>query len=70
MGRLPLNVRRRASLGDGEECVDESKLVVTRKPQNKRVSVAVTGPGVSSIGPKDLTILLSYLYASPSVNIY
>ena len=39
-GPVSVECTRRASLGDGEECVDEGKFVVTRKPQ-KRGSVAV-----------------------------
>ena len=60
---------RRASLGDGEECVDEGKLVVTRKPQ-KRGSIAVTHPDVPAICPNYFTTLLSYSYTSSSVSIY
>ena len=41
---------RRAYLEDGEDRVDEGKLVVTRKPQ-KRGFVSVTHPGVSPICP-------------------
>ena len=60
---------RRASLGDGEECVDEGKLVVTHKPQ-KRGAVAVTHPGVPAICPNYFTTLHSYSYTSSSVSIY
>ena len=61
---------RCASLGVGEERVDEGKLVVTRKPQ-KRGSVAVTHPGVPAICPNYFTILLnSHSYTSSSVIIY
>ena len=61
---------RRASLGNGEERVDEGKLVVTRKPQ-KRGSVAVTHPGVPTICPNYFTtLLLSHSYTSSSVSIY
>ena len=61
---------RRASLGDGEERVDEGKLVVTRKLQ-ERGSVAVTHPGAPAIRPNYFTILLlSHSYTSSSVSIY
>ena len=60
---------RHASLGDGEDRVDEGKLVVTRKPQ-KRDSVAVTHPGVPAICPNYFTAPLSYSYTSSSVSIY
>ena len=60
---------RRASLGDGEERVDEGGLVVICKPQ-KRGSFAVTDPGVPPIGLNYFTILLSYSYTSSSVYIY
>ena len=60
---------RRAFLGDGEERVDEGKLVVTRKPQ-KRGSVAVIHPGVPPICPSYFTTILSYSYTSSSVSLY
>ena len=60
---------RRASLGDGEERVDEGKLVVTPKPQ-KRGSFAVTHPGLPPIGPNYFTTLISYSYTSLRVSIY
>ena len=60
---------RRASLGGGEERVDEGKLVVTRKPQ-ERGSVAVTHPGVSTIRTNYFTILISHSYTGSSVSIY
>ena len=60
---------RRASLGDGEECVDEGKLVVTRKPQ-ERGSVAVAQPGVPAVCPNYFTVLFSYTYTSSSISIY
>ena len=60
---------RCASLGDGEESVDEGKLVVTRKPQ-KQGSIAVTDPGVPPISPNYFTILLSYSYTSSSISVY
>ena len=60
---------RRASLGDGEECVDEGELVATRKPQ-KRGSVAVAHPGVPAICPKYFTVLLSHTRTNSSVSIY
>ena len=60
---------RRASLGDGEECVDEGKLVVTRKPQ-ERASVAVAHPGVPAVCPNYFTVLFSYTYTSSSISIY
>ena len=41
---------RRASLEDGGEHVDENKLVVTRKPQ-QRGPVAGTHPGIPPICP-------------------
>ena len=59
----------RASLGDGEERVDEGKFVVTRKPQ-KRGFVTVTHPGVPAICPNYFTTLFSYPYTSYSVSIY
>ena len=60
---------RRASLGDGEERVDQGKHVVTRKPQ-KRGSVPVTDPGVPPIGSNYLTILLSDSNTSLKISIY
>ena len=61
---------RCTSLGDGEERVDEAKLVVPRKPQ-KRGYIAVTDLGFPPIGPNYfLTTPLCFLYASPSVSVY
>ena len=61
---------RRASVVDREERVDESNLVVTRKPQKKRGFVTVTHQGVPAICPDYFTILLSYWYTSSSASIY
>ena len=60
---------RRASLREGEEGVDEGKLVVTHKPQ-KQGSVAVTHPGAPAICPNYFTTSLSYSYTSFNVSIY
>ena len=67
-GPCTVECTRRAYLEDGEDRVDEGKLVVTRKPQ-KRGFVSVTRPGVPPIYPNYFTIL-SYSYTSSSVSIY
>ena len=40
---------RRASLGDGEECVDEGKLVVTRKPQKRGLGGTIVSRRLSLV---------------------
>ena len=68
-GSSTVECTRRASLGDGEEHVDEGKLVAIHKLQ-KRGSVAVTHSGVPAACPNYFTTLLSYLYISSSVSIF
>ena len=70
LGPGTVDCSRRAFLGDGEERVDEGKLVVTRKPQKGGSVDDVTHPGVPLVCLNYFTILLSYSYTSSSVNIY
>ena len=57
---------RCASLGDGEERVDEGKLAVPRKPQ-KRGFIAVTDPGFPPIDPDYFS---TTLFRSSALGVY